>query len=294
MQTCDSLNIHDVCINTNKTNKGSHGVFIPLMNLRSKEPILIQTPKMYAPFGAGCYKKSEVIAAGKIPRYDVQLSLDASTHKIEKLGHFLMDLDAKVLRAISQDESILQLLNVKKINKKTGKPKTLEEIQDDLENNKYTPIVRIKPESKYPPLFKIAIARDSKTQCIDTFCNIGDKSIALTDDNIDEIFHKNMICKCVFWISHIWVLSNRFGVSLKLKRCKLFPRGPNTYGFLPSSDDENEQPSSTQKQSQSVMNESNDTNNDTENTNDINDIDNINNINDSNDDHSDNSNPNDQ
>lgn len=238
MQTvCDQLNIDDVCINTAEINKGSHGFFIPIRS-KNKQSIVIQTPKMFAPFGAGCYKKAEVIAAGKVPRYDVQLSLDASNVKIQKLGNYLMQIDNKVCRAVSQDESLLQLLNVKRTNKKTGKPKTLEEIQDDLENNKYTPLVRIKPDSKYPPLFKIAISRDTKTQSIATFFEIGNKSVELNDDNIDVIFHKCMPCKCVFIISHIWILSNRFGVSLKLKRCKIFPQDQNTYGFIPEDDED--------------------------------------------------------
>ena len=237
MQTCDNLNINDVYINSAELNKAAVGTFIPIRS-RNRLQIIIQTPKIFAPFGASSFRKAETLADGKIPKYDVQLSLDPSDKKLAKLSDFLCQLDTLVCRSVAQNNELLQLLNVKTINKKTGKSKSIEEIQEDLENNRYNSIVKIK-DPKYPPLFKLSISRDAKTHTIELYCQNGKETVQLDDDNIDNIFHKSIQCKCVFVISHIWIVSNRFGVTLKLKRCKLFPQNPDTYAFVSSSDDDN-------------------------------------------------------
>ena len=235
MQTCDLLSIDDVSIKTAEINKGSHGIYIPIRS-KSRGIIMIQTPKMFTPFGASSFRKAETLAEGKFPRYDVRLSLDTNDAKIAKLLEYLTALDNLVCTTFAENKELLQFLNMKDKNKKTGKSKTVTEILEDLENNKYVSIV--KPNDKYPALFKINIGRNAQTNVIDTFCQNGNEPVQLNDDNIDQIFHKAMRCKCVFVISHIWILSNRFGVTLKLKRVKLYPQNPITYAFVPDEDDE--------------------------------------------------------
>ena len=228
---------------TTKLRKGQPG-YIPIRystNNDSTKRLLFQTPKMFAPFGASCYNKNEIVQSGKFPNYYVLLSLEDNS-KINPINKFLRELDNFICNEFSKDFKILKLLGVKLINKKTQKQKTIEEIQEDLENNRYVSIIREGKQktdgSFFPSLFKCRTYRDTKSHKIETICEVNHELIEFSDDNIEQIFQKCMYCRCIIEISHVWVVGGRFGVVLKLMRCKLYPSIKSKISFLPNSDDD--------------------------------------------------------
>ena len=242
VQNYDTLNIENVTINIKDLQKSTHMHHIPIRY--NHNMLSIQTPKMFAPFGASSYKKNEILAAGGYPKYDVCLSLNQSDERIAYLSKFLSDLDAKICNFLAQNSTILDLLNVKKTIKKTGKPKTIDQIQEDIENNKYTPIVREgsqKPDSPneyFPSLLKAKMFRDSKTNRILSACEYNHDLVQLTDENMEEYFTKGCYCRCVIRCPYIWIINGRCGLKTELMRCKIYPKQQLTYNFLKASDDE--------------------------------------------------------
>lgn len=244
----DAINADNVVINMNEIQKTTHMHSIPIRynNNGNKQALLIQTPKMFAPFGASCFQKTELLASGKFPKYDICLSLNISDDRILQLSNFLSHLDSKICNLLAQNPQILDLMNVKRQTKKTGKIKTIDQIQEDIENNKYTPMIRegsAKPNSPnefFPSLFKVKMDRERKNHRIVTFCQYGKEFVELTDKNIETYFKKGSFCKSVVHLSHIWIVNGRCGVSAKLMRCRLYPEEKPTYNFIPTESDDDD------------------------------------------------------
>lgn len=193
---------------------------------------------MFSPFGASCFKKEETIAAGNPLNYIVQLSLDDKDPKTNILRNFLSELDNYMCQQVSQNKDWLSVLNVRVRNRKTNKLKTQEEIQEDLENNRYFSLVKDTGDSDYPPLLKTKMSKNNKTGTFETACTIDNQFIDITDDNIEELFHKCLKLKAVILISHIWIVNGRFGLTVKLMIAKLYPSQKFTPIILPESDDD--------------------------------------------------------
>lgn len=238
--THKKLNINNVKIKTMSTYpKKNKPIFLQIRY--DNEQLLIETPKMFAPFGASCYNKQEIIDSGKYPNYDISLSLNLMDSKIQQLHDFFRELDSHVCKTIAENDQLLQLLNVKTINKKTKQKKSLDDIEEILEG-KYTPIIREgkakEDGTTFPPLFKCKTRRDNKSHKIETYCQVHKDFVQFDDDNIQTVFHAAIECRCIILVSHIWIIGGRFGVSLKLMRCKLYPRQQHHYEFRDSDEDD--------------------------------------------------------
>lgn len=253
----DALDVAKVSIKPSDVQKGSKVVYIPI-KYANGDRLVFQTPnRVFCPFGASCFGKNEAMATGMLPNYDFALSLDNNDEKVSKMADFFTKLDAEICKLMAKNEKVLDLLypprTSKKgtVTKKINQTKSLEEIQDDLETNKYCPIIKIsetklRPDgSHFPPLLKTKILRDHKSdvQKINTICEVENDNgkmeiVALTDKNIESILPKCIVCRCVLWVSHVWVVNKQFGVSIKLLRVKIHSKKQAKFDFLPASDDE--------------------------------------------------------
>ena len=219
------------------------------------QKLYIQTPRMFSPGGAQCFKKEEVLASGQELKYSISLSLDSKNDKINIFTSFLTDLDSYICNYVADNKEWLSVLNVRLKNKRDNKPKTKDDILDDIENNKYNAIVKEPNNDIYDPLLRVKFAK--KNGKYQSLCNIGLDLIEVTDDNIETLFHKALRITSVIHVSHLWVVNGRFGVTIKLMTGKVYPK--NTYKSKPiqESDDENDNENEQNEQNE-VSNNSND------------------------------------
>lgn len=240
--------------------------YVPIRYGSEQEILCIQTPELFAPFGVTWYERGGgnnndtdknittdnncnlYSSEQQLPTtYQLSFSLDTSNPKTKVLHDFFRDVDSLIISKFAQNKFLLKKLGIKLKHKKTQQLKTEQEIQDELENFYYTPIIKdgkLKPDQidYYPPLFSAKIMKNKYDNEIQTFCEKNGETVCLKDDNIKNIITKFSTCRCIIQISHIWTVNGRFGVSLQLKRCKVFEQQntrDDTYQFLPDNDNDN-------------------------------------------------------
>jgi len=226
----------------NKIKANKFFEFIPikykLSNLITCDKLLVETPYLFCPFGATCFKTDN-----QPGNYSLSLSVESNGDAVNNIfAHFVKKFDEFILQTIAQRKQILNLLNVKLRNKKTNKKKKEEEIIEDLESHKYSFLLKESPNgaSNYPPLLKAKFVKNQKTDEYSTYCLINNQYITFTDENIELIFKKCLTLKAVLHFSHIWIVNGRFGVCVKLLETKI----QLSQKFVPSlqnqNNDENE------------------------------------------------------
>jgi len=259
IQKVATLDVKRVQLVELKKPKSAGAVYVPIrykLENGSYDKLYVQTPKMWTPFGAQCFKKEEVIASGKLPKFTVQVSLDDKDDaKIGVLRKFFEELDEKICETISQSKVWLDLLGVKTTNKK-NKKKTEEELYNEVEG-KYTPIIpEVKPAKDgkmYPPSLKVKVMTDFKTGDITTKCSSRKKFVDLTYDNIEEVLAKFTTLKMLISVSHLWVISGRVGVALKLVHANTFPK--TTVAKLELLDDEDDEDDEEEEEAETAEEE---------------------------------------
>ena len=239
VQTSETLNVNNVFIPPFQQTVKSPNIYLSVKYKNDKRPdtkLLFETPRIFAPFGANCYKQADA-PIKQYPDYNVCLSLDPSDPRICKIESFLRGLDKYVCEYVSKHPKLLQAIGIR--------PSDIQKNPHNIANlieSRYVPIVkegRQKEDGTYfPSMFKCKTFRDHKSHKIETFCEVDKTYPQFTDYNIEEIFHQSMTCRCVILVSHVWIVSRRFGVSLKLMRCKLYPSSKNEYQFNERSDGE--------------------------------------------------------
>ena len=220
-----------------KTKNGSNMSFVNYKKDGKSQRLIIQIPKMFAPFGASTFKKDE-LPVGQIPKYDVQLSLDTKDKKVKKLSVFLKALDKMACLHAAKNKDWLKQLAYK--NKK-NRPSS--EVAEDLEDNKYTNIVRESSNEKYPDMFKVKIPIDWNTSLPAVQVFSQDKTkMEITFDNIEQVIPKLTELKGLIQISHVWFVSGKFGIVVKILQALTYQKDTlNGLTLMDDSDDEEEE-----------------------------------------------------
>jgi hypothetical protein len=208
-----------------KQPRGGCLVFINYRNPESnkKEPLYIHFPKLFTPFGPSCFKKEQ----GKIPKYNLTLSLDKKRKGTSELEEFLSKLD--------------KLVKSKSLKTKSWKSQLPNNFNKDLLEAFYTTLVKKPNNSKYDNTFNMKLPinwKESKPD-FELFNSKKDK-LDLTFDNIESLIPKTSELKGIFKVSHIWFVNRKFGVSLTLKQSKVYPR-QKLLGFAIEDDSDDEQ-----------------------------------------------------
>ena len=247
VQKVESLNTSNVVFSELKK-MGKGGAMMSYVNYKvdgKSKKLIIQIPKMFAPFGASTYKKEE-LPAGQLPKYDVQLSLDTKDKKIKALKEFLEGLDELACKHAASNKEWL-----KQLAYKNKKKKSKDEVAEDLEDNKYTTIYKEPRDEKYPGTFKVKIPVDYKTQqpAVQVY-NKNKQKMELTFDTIEQVLPKLLEMKAVVQISHVWFVSGKFGIVLKMLQCMTYQR-ESLSGLSLLDDSEEEEESDAEEEEES-------------------------------------------
>jgi len=217
--------------------KQGKGGFLSFVNYKvndKSQRLIIQIPKMFSPFGASCYKKEE-LPKGQLPKYNVGLSLDTTDKKIKALKDFLLSLDKLACKTAASNKDWL-----KQLAYKNKKKKSKSEVAEDLEDNKYSSIIKESRNEKYPDTFtpKVPIDWKNSQPALQVY-NKQKQKLDITFDNIEQLLPKLSELKGLVQVSHVWFVSGKFGITLKLLQALSYPKETlSGLSLLDDSDDE--------------------------------------------------------
>jgi hypothetical protein len=182
-------------------------------------PLIIQLPKMKAPFGLGKWTDEK----GVVEKYSLDLSFAGkdSNEKLQATYDMFHALDEKVVDAALEN-------SVEWFKKRY----TSKEVMEAL----YTPIVKQPKDDKYAPTIKLPM---KETAGGDFVCKVFDTN--RSEINMKEIDCKGSDVQAIVQCSHVWIAGGKCGVSWKVSQLKVQPRPALTeYAFQPDEDDDEE------------------------------------------------------
>ena len=181
----DDIKFSEPRVNVNK----GKTVFL---NRRDGGKILIQGPKLRAPFGLGTYEE-----VGKPSSYRLTLSVENDDFK-----DFLKGLDDLIIARVAENSEFY-----------LGKAMNETVIREAL----YTHILKQSSDPKYAPGFNLKVLRSSEGQfncyCVDT-----------NRDPFDiEKLEKGQAVTPIFHLTGIWFIGTKFGVTARLEQLRVTP-----------------------------------------------------------------------
>jgi len=161
------------------------------------KPLYIKLKDTYSPFGISSYKDS-----GK---YSLYVNLE------DELKTFLNKLKVKTFSLINEDKKLQKMLKMRKFN-------------EDIFNNTFNNFYTEKPDSKYPPLFKLNFVNNyDNREVVDCLLYDNDKkflSKQQTPDTLKKALGKktkNTMCVQPFFYN----VNKSMGITFKIKILKM-------------------------------------------------------------------------
>ena len=115
--------------------------------------------------------------------------------------------------------------------------------------NKYTSIVKESYNEKYPGTFKVKVPIDWNTsQPAVQVYNKDKTKYDLTFDNIESVLPRLSEFKGLIQISHVWFVSGRFGITIKLLQAISYPTESLT-GLTVTDDSDDEESDKEEEES---------------------------------------------
>ena len=184
--SANDINLSDIKKNQNN----GKTIFI---NNKSKEPVLLELPKLRVPFGLNSYE-DEVT---KRCTYSISLSLSD-----EKLVDFLKSVDDYIVNYVTENSE-----------KCLGKVMNETVIREAL----YTPLARESKDSKYAPTLKVKLLQNPEGGFDDVYDTKGEPF------DLHEL-QKGQNVAAILKLSNIWFVGTKFGVSVRLEQLMVFPQ----------------------------------------------------------------------
>ena len=211
-----------------KQGKGGHLSFVNYKDSTTgkTQRLIIQLPKMFAPFGASCFKQDG--PTDQLPKYNVTMALDETAKGVSALKSFMTKLDKLVCK--------------KALKNKEWKGQLSKKMNEAMLEAFYTPVVRASSNEKYPDSLnlKVPINWTTSEPALQLYGKNKDK-LDLTFDNIEQLVPKLSELKGLVQVSHVWFVSRKFGVTLKLLQGMVYPKETLTgYSLADDSDSEEE------------------------------------------------------
>lgn len=171
----------------------------------NKQPVRIQTPDLYLPFGVGTYtddKTGEVV-------YSIDSAIKGieENPKIKKFSEVLKAVDDAILKACAE-KSVEWL----------GKTMSMEVIKEF-----FRPLVKPPKDPKYSPLFKIKIPQGSQPK-------VFDMSSPEIPRDLDYI-SRGSTARFIVTIPSVWFVNKTFGVSARLFQAAITNRPAQNDNF---------------------------------------------------------------
>ena len=220
-----------------KVGKGGKTSYINYKNEKTgkTERLLIQIPKLFAPFGASTYKKEE-LPAGQMPKYNVSLALDTKVKGVTDLVTFLNKLDKLVCK--------------KALKNKDWKKQLDKGMDEEGLKYCYKPTIKASTNEKYPDSLntKVPIDWNKKQPALQLFSKSREK-LDINFDTIENLLPKLSELKGLIQICSVWFVSKKFGVTIKLLQGMVYPKeGLVGCALIDESDDEDSEEESDEEE----------------------------------------------
>lgn len=193
-----------------KNKMGGKAVYLSTNN---NNKVMIELPKMRAPFGLGEYLDQN----SNRTTYSINLSLDGQDDLMAKLRAF----DDVIVKTVAKNS-----------NAWLGKKHSEAVVRDAL----YSPIVKDPSDPKYSPTIKLKILTDGENNFKPKVFNSKREVADLRD------IEKGQSISSIIEVSQVWIIDNKCGVSIRLSQGKLHPTDKLVeYAFRDDDDEEEEE-----------------------------------------------------
>lgn len=185
----------------------------------NKQPVRIQTPTLYLPFGVSKYTDEKT--------GESTLSLDSSFRNI--------DTDPKIQAFHEMVKRIDELVLKTCVERSTewlGKPMSADVIREF-----FRPLVKPPKDPKYSPLFKVKVVPLPGSKAMPKMFDARDTSNPIED--IDYII-KGTEAKFIITIPSVWFVNKTFGVSARLFQAVVVSRPVSNDDFAFAQEDPDE------------------------------------------------------
>ena len=229
-----------------QTKMGGYNIYLQYKTpgMSNGHNIYVQTPKMFCPFGASSYKKTD---SNELPRYNLNLSFKKTEQDLMNFQEKITSLDDMVLEKVLNDPKLLSLLNIK--GKKVSKEglrflqvPTVKLPKDDTKD--YPANLSVKIPTKYDTGAFVTEFYDSKSR----------ERMDVNHDNIETLVPKKVEVKCLLRFASIWFVGGKFGIALRGEQVVVYPsKSLNGFAFIDDSDDEADEVQEVSEQMKGVV-----------------------------------------
>jgi len=229
-----------------QTKMGGYNIYLQYKTpgMSNGHNVYVQTPKMFCPFGASSYKKTD---SNELPRYNLNLSFKKTEQDLMNFQEKITALDDMVLEKVLNDPKLLSLLNIK--GKKVSKEglrflqvPTVKLPKDDTKD--YPANLSVKIPTKYDTGAFVTEFYDSKSR----------ERMDVNHDNIESLVPKKVEVKCLLRFASIWFVGGKFGVALRGEQVVVYPsKSLNGFAFIDDSDDEADEVQEVSEQMKGVV-----------------------------------------
>ena len=181
-------------VNFSELRKNKMGGKVVYLSGANRKKIQLELPKMRAPFGVSEFVDQNT---GK-SSWSLNLSLEGHDDLRQKLD----TLDNVIVRTVSTNSK-----------KWLGKQHSEAVLRDAL----YSPIVKQPTDEKYAPTIKLKILTDDNNNFKPETYNMEQELVDLKD------LEKGQSMNTIVEISQVWIIDNKFGVSMRLSQALLHP-----------------------------------------------------------------------
>jgi len=229
-----------------QTKMGGYNIYLQYKTpgMSNGHNVYVQTPKMFCPFGASSYKKTD---STEMPRYNLNLSFKKTEQDLLNFQEKISNLDDMVLEKVLNDPKLLSLLNIKgkKVSKEALRMVQVSTVKLPKDDTKdYPANLSVKIPTKYDTGAFVTEFYDSKTR----------ERMEVNHDNIESLVPKKVEVKCLLRFASIWFVGGKFGIALRGEQVVVYPsKSLVGFAFIDDSDDEDEEVEEVTEQMKGVV-----------------------------------------